>query len=86
MQRLFEAGLTVLLMATVVVPAHANPTSEQPVVNRSTNAPTTQPKVEAKSAQFTRTNEPVKEETPKLSERDRLVLERRLQQIIPPQQ
>lgn len=94
MARLLEAGLTVLLVSTFAVPVRSNPTSIQPT-NNSESAVTqpAQSTVEAKKVEGTRVRDAGQVETTqltelpaKLSEPERLVLERRLQKVIPPQE
>lgn len=92
MARLLEAGLTVLLVSTFAVPVYSNPTLTQPTSN--SESAVTQPGVEAKKVEGIRVREAVQgesskltENTPeKLNETERLVLERRLQKLIPPQE
>ncbi|MBF2026166.1 MAG: hypothetical protein IGS48_05275 [Oscillatoriales cyanobacterium C42_A2020_001] len=82
MQRLMDTGLVVLLLAALGVPAHAAP--EAPKAT-TTQAPA---KLEIK-AKVAQTNPQLSQSqtgSAPLSERDRLILERRLQQLIPSQQ
>jgi len=93
MNRLFEAGLTVLLVANLGVPVEATPEGSQPsnlqsTPTRSTDtqpavAPSTLPNVEARKVPVTRSQDTAATGTPVLSERDRLIQERRLQKLIP---
>lgn len=92
MQRLFEASLTVLLTTTLGVPAQANPATTLPNIAQPTPAettpiqpvtPTAQPNVEARKVPLTPVQPASQADTLNRSDRDRLVLERRLQKLIP---
>jgi len=81
MQRLMDTGLIVLLLATLGMPVNATPESSQ----AATQAPVKM-EVKAKVAQTDLQPDSQKAESAPLSERDRLILERRLQQLIPAEQ
>jgi hypothetical protein len=93
MPRLLEAGVTVLLIATWGVPVKATPeTVNSPSAQSSIVQPTPQPATtqSPQPAIGARLVQPpldpiVRDETPQVSERDRLILERRLQHLIPAQ-
>lgn len=95
MQRLLEASVTVLLLSTVINPVQANPAPSarpvQPVVESAVpsvepSAPV-QPTVPTQTqAQRTPDFQAEAETTETLSDRDRLILERREQRLIPTMQ
>ncbi|MBM0745219.1 hypothetical protein JOY44_27480 (plasmid) [Phormidium sp. CLA17] len=87
MQRLIDTGLTILLVATLAAPASATPQARAPQANtQPTNAQTTETvNVKDAKVQAARVSaEPTADRL--LSERDRLILERRLQRVIPQEQ
>ncbi|MDX2242821.1 MAG: hypothetical protein NW224_19250 [Leptolyngbyaceae cyanobacterium bins.302] len=88
MTRLLEAGLTVLLVSTLGMPAQANSevqpaTENQPTIAQPATVQTPQPKVEAKRVQDTRGNDTNTAKTAEVSERDRVQLEHYLQRPLP---
>lgn len=88
MTRLLEAGLTVLLVSTLGIPAEANPETptaidNQPTIAQPAIVQTPQPKVEAKRVQATRVDGTNTTKTSELSERDRVQLEHYLQRPLP---
>lgn len=95
MQRLLEASVTVLLLSAVINPVQANPApsarSVQPGIESSApsveqSAPV-QPTVSTQTqAQRTPESQDKAETTETLSDRDRLILERREQRLIPAMQ
>ncbi|NJP10247.1 MAG: hypothetical protein HC866_12845 [Leptolyngbyaceae cyanobacterium RU_5_1] len=99
MQRLLHTGLIVLLLSaqTALSPqasaqaAETQPqqTQEQQTQEQQTQSAqpsTSQPKVEAARPQPIQPNPVTKTETGELAERDRIVLERYLQRVIPSQE
>ncbi len=91
MRHLIEAGLTVLLLSTTV-PAYANPANtagtdtQTPAqtAQPTTSRPTSQaPKVEARTTTVVNSTDEDAVSPANLSERDRLILERRQQRLIP---
>ena len=95
MHRLLEASVTVLLVAAVINPAEANPTPSarpaQPVMESAVppveSAPV-QPSVQPQNAQAQRlpASQDEAEPTTTLSDRDRLIRERREQRLLPAMQ
>lgn len=86
MQRLFEAGLTVLLMTTFGVPVQAMPESEQSSSVQPAIEQPTQAVVEAKQVSQREEKalpEARAEASVELSERDRIHLEHYLQRPLP---
>lgn len=82
MQRLFDTGLMVLLLAALATPGQANPAPQTTATSsaqqsQSASVRAQQPVAKAASERSS------KQQT--LSERDRLTLQYRLQQIIPTQ-
>lgn len=82
MQRLMDTGLIVVLFASLGLPANAAPETPKAA---TTQAPA-KLEVKAKVAQTNLQPSQSQAESAPLSERDRLILERRLQQVIPSQQ
>lgn len=95
MTRLFDLGLAVLLVSTLAGPAanaEPQPTSQpqttqsQPTQPQISQPQPTQPRVGDVRLQPNQTETAQEQETQLLSERDRLILERQTQRLIPHQE
>lgn len=90
MARLLDVGLTVLLVSMLAVPAakaESQPTN-QPQTPQSQNnqLQPTQPQVGDVRLQTNKVETVQKADAQTLSERDRLIVERQMQRLIPPQE
>lgn len=85
MQRLIDTGLTVLLITTLAAPVSAAPQSGAQPGAQPANAQSETVNVKEPQVQAVRTSAKPQVDRP-LSERDRLILERRFQRVIPPTQ
>lgn len=90
MARLFDLGLAVLLVSTLAAPAvnaKPQPTNQPQTTQSQTNqSQPTRPKVGDVRLQPNQTETAQTEATQPLSERDRLILERQTQRLIPSQE
>lgn len=90
MARLLDIGLTVLLVSTLAVPAtraESRPTNQPQTPQFQTNQPQpTQPQVGDVRLQTNKVEPVQKADARTLSERDRLIVERQMQRLIPPQE
>ncbi len=90
MARLLDLGLVVLLVSTLAVPAaKAEPQSTNPpqtTQSQTNQTQPTQPQIGDVRVQTNRMGTTQKTDNQTLSERDRLIVERQMQRLIPPQE
>ncbi len=90
MTRLLDLGLMVLLVSTLAAPAakaESQPMKQPQATQSQTNQPQpTQPQLGDVRLQTNKAEMVQKSDNRILSERDRLILERQMQRLIPPQE
>lgn len=90
MARLLDLGLMVLLVSTLAAPAakaESQPMKQPPATQAETNrSQPTQPQLGDVRLQTNQVETVQKTDNRILSERDRLILERQMQRLIPPQE